>query len=254
MVASPINKGVKMAKLSDKLRARMEKLLAMSRDKVSPNEAAIANKRLHAMLAEYNLSIHNLDELSEDVKTEIHKIMSSPWNRVIAKSIANLYFCNMYFCPMMRGARMFMCITGSEVNREFAAQLIKNVIRTIGREARAESRGRYNGVNVSSFITSFQNAAAFTIKDRCSDLITSAKEGTLEAEDGSMLPSLVPVYSREEDKVNDYLERQNVVIEHTESKVTSRNMQGYVSGEAAGKRVNLHRSLERSSSNAIEMQ
>ena len=67
---SKINKKVhKMENVSNKIMKRIEKLLAMSRNNTNENEAAIATKRLHALLAEYNLSEAAIEDREQDIET-----------------------------------------------------------------------------------------------------------------------------------------------------------------------------------------
>ena len=74
----------------DKIRARIQKLLAMAQDSSSPHEAAIAAERVQKLMAKFNLEM--ADVIAEELQDErarravlpigmgqLHGVIRLPW-------------------------------------------------------------------------------------------------------------------------------------------------------------------------------
>ena len=221
---------------------KMKKLLAMSEGKANENEAMIAAKHLHIMLARHNISMEELNEKSDEESIDHAGDQETDqlWKRIAALQIARLYFCEFYTIRSYGCKRRYMFV-GTEANRTFATHIFKMCVKAIERESRAESRKIYGKVE-SSFVRSFWNGAKDRIVERCKDLMESAKEGTLEDEEGNTLPALLSTYERNALHVSDWMSA-NLKLTFRRAKTRSYNSIGFSKGRDAGNRVQLSRSI-----------
>lgn len=229
----------------------------MSRDASSENEAAIAMKRLHALLAEHNISMTDLDgkEGVDPVDSEGFILRPRPWNKSIASMVARLYFCKIWLNPISANETKIM-VVGTAMNREFAIGVIQMVLHNILTQMDIES-GEYVkplkdnptyskwGINKArnEFKTSFLNGASDRIVKRCYELIEDAKAGTLQSEDGNTLPVLASIYDKHDQNNTDFMAGLGLRKGRSSSRQV-KNCQGHAAGTAAGNRVQLTRSLQ----------
>lgn len=233
---------------NSKLIDRMKKLLAMSQDKGSENEAMLAAKRLHIMLAKHNISMTELDNNEETVDSDSIELNSRPWVRTVSHYVAKLYFCKVYYQTHSNTKASYFFI-GTEANRTFALHIFKLIVSTIIREANAESRAVY-GKNNCSFVNSFWKGAKYRIGCRCEELIQMAKEGSLQDEDGTNLPALLSTYEMMDIGNEEFLNSQDDLDlkKDTRKQKGANNHEGFQRGKAAGDRVQLSRTLQASNS------
>lgn len=225
---------------TDRLIEKMKKLLAMSESKVNENEAMTAARQLHSMLAKHNISMQELSQ-EEDPLDEVYSEQKCrPWKRIIASSVARLYFCKMYFMRMGNGNSRYFFI-GTESNRMFAMHMTNSIISTIERQSRRESKEVY-GKEVPAFVSSFWSAASDRISQRCNELVIAAKEGTLQDEEGNTLPVLTSVYDTAEQELALWSKKLNLKAASSKTKAT--DLKGYNRGKEAGDKVQLSRSIQ----------
>lgn len=226
---------------NSRLIERMQALLAMANDKSSEHEAAIAMRRLHSLLSKHNISISELEASTE--KEDVGEVEDSyrcrPWRRIVARAIAQLYFCDMYYRKVGSNKSLYI-FAGTEVNRTFALSIFNMVTSTLEREARSESRKVYGEV-VSSFRSSFLNSAAHRISQRCVEMIEQAEAGLMKDEAGTTLPAMLSTYENHRKQVEEYLSRYN--IRTKSARTTYKDMEGVRAGKAAGDRAQLSRGI-----------
>ena len=228
---------------------KMKSLLAMANDKSSENEATTALRQLHAMLAKHNISVEQLDETEEEqVNESYEEFKAPPWKRQVAKAVARLYFCEMYYTNLGKGkANIFF--VGTESNRTFAMWIFKMITVSIERDARKESRSIYGKENCS-FVNSFWTGATKRIISRCTELVNQAKAGDLQDDEGNTLPAMVDLYTKHLSEVQGWLSANKNLKEKT-VRTQVKNQAGYSRGTAAGDRVQLSRAIQSRSSTKL---
>src|SRR5512147_128379 len=83
----------------DKIIAKVQKLLALAGNNPNEAEALAAMERAHAILAEYNLSLADVKEGSQEDAVVNNDLVteSQIWSRPIYDACAKLYFCGYFF-------------------------------------------------------------------------------------------------------------------------------------------------------------
>ena len=221
---------------------KMKSLMAMANDKSSENEAMTAARQLQAMLAKHNISMEQLEdqgEEQEEVSEASEDHVDRPWKRLIAHTIAKLYFCNMYYVKATKGKSQYFFV-GTEVNREFAMQIFNIVVRTVEKESRKQSKEIY-GKKDSSFVTSFRTGAMNRIRERCDEMIEAAKKGEIQDEDGTNLPAMVSIYEANDARIKEFLASKNLKTKSARTRAT--NGVGLDRGRVTGGKVQLSRGV-----------
>jgi len=226
--------------LQVKLLKRLKALLAMSEDSSSENEAQIAMRRLHSLLAKHNISLTDLEEEDEKIDRESFEEYNWPWKRFILLGVSELYFCKSYY-SMNRKNYADYFVVGTESNRLVAASMIKMIITTLELEAKRECK-KAHGKQNSTFNTSFKTAAALRIHTRCQELIQMAKDGSLTDDDGSLLPVMVDTYNHHAANNDDFLSDMGLVKRKSRTKAF--DAAGNAAGKKAGNRVQLSRGIQ----------
>lgn len=221
---------------------KMKKLMAMANDKSSENEATIALRQLHSLLAKHNISMGELTEPEEEAIGEsFEEFKAPPWKRKVALAIANLYFCEMYYVNLGSGkANCFF--VGTESNRTFALYIFRMVTTSVERDARKESRKIYGKENCS-FVNSFWTGAMNRIVERCKDLRTQAESGDLQDDEGNTLPIMVNLYEKHLSEVQGWLSK-NKNLKTRSSRTQIKNQEGFNRGQEAGDRIQLSRAIQ----------
>jgi len=227
---------------NSKIISKMKKLMAMAEGSANENESMTAARQLQVLLAKHNISMSELDTPEED-KEEIESSYEShkcrPWKRVVAISIAKLYFCDMYFCRLGNGKSNYFFV-GTETNRTFAMQIFKMVVSSIEKESRKQSKEIY-GKEDSSFVNSFWTGAMHRISQRCSDMVEEAKRGEIVDDNGTNLPALVSIYEENNRRITEFL--SPVTLKTCTAKTRATNTVGLSRGGKAGDRVQLNRAV-----------
>lgn len=228
--------------MSEKLLKKMRALLKMSREAVNENEAEIAMRQLHKLLAQHNVEMSAIDgpEAEEEVDGDKLDIYIRPWVKAIAVHVAKLYFCQVY----LSGGRKGIVVVGTEVNRHFALKMIDNIIHTINLSSQTEANKRWHkGPEWSQFQTSFLNAASLTIAERCRDLIESSMRGELEDETGTAMV-LASVYDTHNALTTEFMNKLGL-RKGRSTRYQMRDRAGAAAGQEAGRKVQLTRSLQK---------
>ena len=235
---------------------KMRKLLAMSQDISSENEAEIAMRQLHSMLSKYNLSMIDIKQSDEEQIDEVDfTYYNRPWVSHIVRGVSQLYFCQYYVMGVYdsrgRKKKKQYFIVGTDVNREFASGLIQNILSGIYRTSVVECMKTYGKRN-TPFINSFRNSAGTRILSRCLDMIADAKEGLATDENGNTLPVLASVYDKYEKMIEGYYDEKGFIFSSTRGRGSqSNNALGSSLGYKHGSSVSLNRGLSRNSPKMI---
>jgi len=219
---------------------RARALLAMSEDTSSEHEAAIAMRRLHALLSKHNASVSSLDDKEDEVGKQYFESVDWPWRRNVLGMISELYFCKCYYTKTRKNYANYF-VVGTDSNRMFATGIIESVIKTIEKEAVKNSKIA-RGKRDSTYISSFRNAAGMRIVKRCRELIEAAKRGTLEDENGSNLPMMLNVYDAHKNRNEDFL--ANFGLKSKSTKTRAHDMEATQDGRRAADKIQISRSLQ----------
>jgi hypothetical protein len=230
----------------DKVIAKIKKLMALAS---SPNEheAALAAERAQAILAQYNLSMSEVEKArdSDDQVTEdgTLRTQSWPWQRQLAQHIAQMYFCRYFYITHRkpganaRSGHDAHYFIGAPINIEASKMMFVYLKDTVERLAREGAKDHPD--SRSGYITSFQNACSQRLCIRIQERIAAAKKGELKAEGGSNLPVLASLYDRAQVANADYLARNHGKLKTVATRTKSAHAAGRDDGRAAGNRIGL---------------
>ena len=226
--------------MSPKLIKRMKALLAMAMDTSSENEASIALRRLHILLAKHNVSLTDLEEKEESVDSEYFEEYNWPWKRYVLLAVSELYFCRCYSSAVRKNYANYF-VVGTESNRLVATATIAMIYQTLESQAKIECKKAHGKMN-STFCTSFKTAAALRIYHRCQELIQAAKDGSLADDDGSMLPVMLDIYNKHDLNNEAFLADMGLVKKKARARAF--DAAGNAAGTKAGNNVQLSRSIQ----------
>ena len=216
-----------------KIIERIKALLAMSGDTSSPHEAAIAAKRVAALMAKHNVDMdaiirHDLE--SEDSLQEIDFEKKQGkrferWIQSLAVTIAKSLHCKTTFKVGDSRGHKKLVFQGYETDVVVANWLLGYCYEQIERLAKKESgRGR-------AYIASFKIGAA-------QEVMASIREAyPAEIQHTGNGKSLVVVKSQ-------LIQQKYGVAEYGSYRAGASSNDGYTNGRAAGANVAVHRAVE----------
>lgn len=235
----------------EKVLDKVRKLLALSK---SPNEAeaTAAAEKAQALLAEYNLTMSEVDLKAETISTDASTATESrPWTRLFATSLAELYFCHYFYVFRKVPTKKRKCgyvrydvhaFTGAKHNVEVAKLMFSYLVQTIDRLAHEAAKG-YSVKERSRFITSFRVACATRIGVRLEERLCKVKTPPAPAERiaGGQQLALANLYSVSQQQVRDYLNSTELGRSLTikDQKRTISSMAGAIAGDEAGRKISL---------------
>lgn len=229
--------------MDQKIKNRILRLQAMANDSSSEHEAMIAARRLHALLAKHGMTIEEVEfapevSVNEDFYTVCRKTGGGNWSKAIGAAIAKLYFCQAMVSPA-GGTAHHVVIIGQERYRTTAVAMAKAITSVVNAQARLSSKTeRPAGVDGWAYITSFRNAAAERIYERCEQMIAAASAGTLKDEDGDTLPVLASEYKTLGDEARDWM-NQKYKTHRPKAKTRTTSAAGARRGDSFGSSVSL---------------
>lgn len=232
---------------------RIKKLLALS---TSPNEfeAMAAANKAHALLAEHNLSLDEVQTTDEDedenivYDSELMTKESKPWRRPIGAQVAKMYFCKYVYrfdkLPTPHRATPYSrrdvhSFIGTPSNVAISKIMFMYLTETVERLAKEGARD-YPVRERSSYSTSFKNACANRLAHRIHERIEAAKRGELQTESGKNLPALLNTYLAVQNQLDAFVNQKfGRALKATKSRAKSSNMMGVLDGRAQGDRIGL---------------
>lgn len=195
-----------------KLLDRIRKLLALSASS-NENEAAMAAEKAQAMLAEHNLSMHDVkasdgDDMMKDVIIDNTIVTSShPWRRPLGQAVARLYFCTYYYSIQQGKSINIHSFVGADHNVMVAVVMFKYLLETIDRLAR-KGAATVPKSQQSPYRVAFRSACCVRLCHRINDRINAAKRGEIVGVSGKALV-LASLYDRTQHMLDKFL-AQNV--------------------------------------------
>lgn len=236
---------------NDKVIDRIRKLLALGTNNPNEHEAAVAMKRAHRLLAEYNLTLEQMTEAerkAQDPYTKDQrkqpKFSGAACVRTIAKGIGELYFCKVWYSHDNSYGDTFTFV-GRASNVAIAKDMVDFVVSSLRKDC-----ARQGGNKIPGFATTFMHAASNRVFARCAELKKQAEAGMVQEEAGTKnLPALRNTYLAEQRGCEEYTEQLGVALRKSNS--TYRGGQGYgaaegyAAGRAAGDAVPLRPGVTR---------
>lgn len=230
----------------DKIIKRIRNLLAMGeRSEGNENEAAIAMERAYKLMAKHNIDrseVSDDDDVEEVNGNNFTRKRGGPWARNICHGIAKLYFCEYYF----RGGKQRTdthYFVGTEANVAIAQMVSNFIMDMIDGEAKRTAVGTTFETK-TQYLNSFRNTASKKIYQRCMELITEAKTGTMMDEStGTNFPVLASVYDQHKNNAQDWIAENVGKLRSKAVRSRSTSSAGSAGGLAAGNKVNLRPSI-----------
>lgn len=228
--------------MKDKIIERCKKLLAMAKDSSSQHESEIAMRQLHALLAKHSIDISELEPEAVGTSEYFHKSYLTVWSRIVAMSVAELYFCKILYKVNNKRTREEYSFVGEELHRVIAKDITESIVTQLWKVSLGVAKDEHGKVS-GKYRNSFLKGAAFQIRERCQALIEDAKKGQLTDGQGNTLPVLASIYDNNLARVQDYIDTLGTTTKATRTQ--SSNRHAYESGQKEGNRVNLRRSMDK---------
>jgi len=250
-----------MTQEQEKVLDKIRKLLALSHSP-NENEAAAAAAKAHALLAEYNLSMSDLDvkaQADED-KFVIDRDMTTdsvPWRRRIAQAVARLYFCHYFFAHHYETtlARRngyirhdIHSFVGARHNVDVAKLMFKYLSDTVDRLA-IEGSKRVPMSERSRYVTSFKAACTLRLAQRINERYEAAKRGEVKTEGGRNLPALLDTYASVQNALTKFIDKKVGKLRVSKSRATLSHTQGWNDGKQQADRIGLDTQVGASGAN-----
>ena len=234
---------------------RIKKLLSLSANNPSENEAAAAAAKAQELLAQYNLDMDELRDVSSEPEYEMDSALDSNperWIRWIAAAVAELYFCRYYyFSPTKFYPRYRHVFVGQRHNIDVAKEMTRYIVKTINRLSRQGMKTVERGER-SPYQISFREAATSRIDVRIHRMIEEARTG-IKSSTGKELV-LASLYDREKEATQAWVDANMQLSKPKKKAVAFRtwNAKGYADGVTAGNEVGLHTQVGQSKTTGIE--
>lgn len=218
---------------------RIKLLLATGTDeRANESEREIAMRMALKLLAAHNLEMADTmtTVTKEKRDTETMEQYTCPWRRTVAGAIARMFFCNYFYQGIPGKQKTLYTFVGLESNAKTAVEMTKYLIASITKEGLKKKRELKAN---AAFETSFFNAAAARISQRC---IQMQREAEMEntPQSGSTALALVNVYEQErEANVKFIAEELGIKLRVKATSLKSLDSQGTRMGDEFGKNVSL---------------
>lgn len=210
---------------------RVRKMMALANnDGASEGERENALRMSYALLAKYNLTVDDLQEVEERVHEFLDSVHAA-WSRQIANAIAKLFFCNYYVShPNGKIRHNFV---GKASNAVTASLISDYVMRSVRREAgRQAAAGGYS----NAWKLGFCKGAMNNIIRRCKEM--RAEQETTPVAGTSL--AVIDLYKSEQ-AVNEAFIRKMLGRDLGTSKgVMKKATVGFVEGVTYANKINLN--------------
>lgn len=183
--------------------ARVAKMLRLANDAgASEGERDNALRMAHATLAKYNLDLAQVESTTNTTDSTEARVKHDaqfygrPWARLMANTVAELFFCKYVYVPNSDAKLIRHYFIGRHSNAITAASLAEFVVSSTMRESKA--RARRDGAG-NAFARSFCWGATNRIRERVKQIIADASNQTSElATNPGTALVLASLYRREE--------------------------------------------------------
>ena len=228
-----------------KIAEKVQKLLALT-ESSNEHEAALAAEKAHALLAEHNLSMAQVESATTNKQDTIgHSTATSKlgarWVRSVWQATARLYFCEYMFSSGNHKTHHY--VIGSEANTATTCQMAEFFTQTVVKMSKG-----YSGSSQSSFRT----GCALRLVGRLNAMRGLAqKQQDVATSCGTTLPVL---YEQTKKKLDEYISETWGKTKAVPSKNFSiADSKAYASGRDAANTIGLNKQTTHNSSKAKEL-
>lgn len=229
---------------------RIRKLLAMSRGNANENEAAVAAQKAQQLLAEYNLSLADVEKLDAKGKViedgDLMTSSSNPWRRTLGNATARLYLCDYYwnhvhFAKATRKRGYVRAdrhnFIGLPHNVVVAKEMFVYFVDTVERLAK-ESRKKEKQTNA------YEHAFRHGCANRLTNRIWLRYEQQTAPPVGLLTKSNVPaLYKGMDEAISEFMKTKTDIVE-MKSRGKHSSWEGVIAGNRAGDKVSLDTQLD----------
>lgn len=222
----------------DKLKSRIGKLLALSRDSAATEAEALASmEKAMQLMAAHQLSEADLDNGKAQSEQPIAMVAffdksRETWRRMIWGGAAKLYMCDYFYNTRVFDQGRYWntrhTLIGESANIAIAASMAQRFVE-IGESLAATKAGMGR-----SFIDSFKKGYASRMSERFKARKAEAKTQTVQNSAGSALV-LADQYEKAEAKISQYMEDQGIKLASKTISTGSRS--GYHAGRSAAENI-----------------
>lgn len=234
----------------DRVIGRVKKMLNLAADAgATEGERDNALRMAYATLQKHNIDMatvegHSLkgrggaeDEKRERVRKEF---VSHHWARVCSMAIAELFFCNYFYCRDRYTGKVTHSFIGRTANAVTAAEMAEYIARSVQREANKQSYGS------GAAARDFAKGATNKIVRRCHEMRRSAEAAPQPATSTGMALVLKDFYAVEKTRNEEFLSKEMGITKFkagAQSRGVS-NEAAYYRGAQYGANVSLDRQVK----------
>lgn len=245
-------------KAKEKLINRIRQMVGMSQVD-NENEAALFAEKAQALLAEYNLSMSDIEQKSTGPQFIIDgelQTESLPWRRSLASAVAEMYFCSYFYTFVKKWTPTRKCgyirydkhsFVGEQHNVIIATEIFNYLDGTVDRLAKQGSM-KYPVRERTPYITTFRHAAATRLYWRIKDAIAQAKRGGMKSADTGKALVVANLYDQTNQLLKAFLEQEFGKMKTSKVKHTVSHAGGLRDGREAGDSISLNKQVGGSNS------
>lgn len=238
---------------TDKILDKIRKLLNVGNDKRgNEQERETAMRQALKMLAKHNLEMKDVQNVQdkEDRDEVNYEEFPDPFRKVIAKAIAQLYFCRFYHTKISGKQKNNFHFVGLESNCHTAKEIAAFVIRSVYTESQRQQNSVGNGVH--GYGTTFRNAAALRISERCAEMRREEEQDQESNSTGTALV-LASLYDQEYEANENFIVKiLNVELKENKHRLANKSKSANAQGREFGDKVNLSSNRIGSEPNKLE--
>lgn len=226
----------------DKIIAKVTKLLATANGTAEggEHERNTAMKMALNLLAKHNLSMADCETPTEGREATIIEHDLCPWLRVVANSVAKMYFSHFFSSRIHGKQRMKFNFIGLESNVATSISMTNWIIKSMRKEA-AKARKTFG--HGAAWETSFYNAAACRISERCIALRQEAEAASKPQATGTGMV-LASLYDQEDKANSAYIKDVlGKILTTGKIRMSGGSLDGLAAGREFGSNVNLSNQL-----------
>jgi len=222
---------------TSKVLEKVRKMMALANDAgASEGERDNAMRMAFALLTKHNLDESDLDVTENRQRADFITSQGSPWARIIASSIAKLYFCN-YFSQLGGGTKFKHVFVGKTSNATTAHLMADYVIKSVTKEAAKQTKAEGRS---STWKTSFVKGAANVIHHRCNEMI-AAQSNEVHTRGNGTTVALSSIYKTEKEENEAFIKDElGYNLRSSKSRERPAGYDGFNAGAAFGKGVGLN--------------
>lgn len=212
---------------TDKIVARIKKCLELSKSP-NPHEASVALRQAQAMMAKYNITLSEIEQLTI-FSAKVTSTRKSPmkYERFLHAAMAKAFVCTIILDNSTEGKANFVYY-GREADVRVATYMHEVLLRAL-QESRQEFRKAHAGdKNLNSLTNSFCEGWASAVFVTASDLREASKEKDIE--------------SKVDAAANEYIQKSYNLrtVKPRRRKVTRAEFSAFQQGVEVGEKQSLH--------------